>query len=106
MTLFACDHALNAHQSLPEFLPSTRVALENLKERIQSNLIHSGGGGSGAMGLPLIYALAEMDLMEDMVGCLEEMLAVCRELFGSSSWISANSDVPLELSMSEHEQFQ
>ncbi|TFL06868.1 hypothetical protein BDV98DRAFT_1716 [Pterulicium gracile] len=103
MTLFACDHSLNTHQALPEFLPSTRAAVESLKEGIQTNLmIHRQSEESGPLGLSLIYSLAEIDLMDDIVDCLEGLHAVCRELFGSSSWYSSFSRGAVMRERSEH----
>jgi hypothetical protein len=40
------------------------------------------------MGLSLVYALAESEVMGDIVDTLEELLDLTRQLFGVSEWLT------------------
>lgn len=40
------------------------------------------------MGLSLVYALAESEVMGDIVDTLEELLDLTRQLFGTSEWLT------------------
>lgn len=41
------------------------------------------------MGLSLVYAFAETEVMTDVVDTLEELLDLSRQLFGTSAWLTA-----------------
>jgi len=40
------------------------------------------------MGLSLVYAFAEKEVMEGVVDALEELLDLSRQLFGTSAWLT------------------
>jgi hypothetical protein len=37
-------------------------------------------------GMSLVYSVAEREVMRDMVDTIEELLELCRQLFGTSAW--------------------
>lgn len=40
------------------------------------------------MGLSIVYAFAESEVMKDIVDSLEELLDLSRQLFGTSAWLT------------------
>ena len=46
-----------------------------------------------AMGLSLIYALAEMEVLKHMVCTLEELLELTGRLFGTTAWLTHSQHV-------------
>ena len=52
------------------------------------------------MGLSLVYAFAEGEVMNDIVDTMEELLDLSRQLFGTSAWLTTQQPWP-ELSVQE-----
>ncbi|KAJ4483288.1 hypothetical protein J3R30DRAFT_3447405 [Lentinula aciculospora] len=102
VSLFACEQVFGARHPLPQFLPSYRLALEHLKRSIDLHIRNTREKIHGPLGLSLIYALAETNIMTDIVDTIDELLELSRELFGTAAWF----DGPLDLipTMSLHEQ--
>jgi hypothetical protein len=48
------------------------------------------------MGLSLVYAFAESEVMEDIVDTLEELLEISRQLFGTSAWLTTQQPWPVD----------
>ncbi len=44
-----------------------------------------------ALGLSLVYAFAEQEVMQNLVDTLEELLEVTGRLFGTSAWLTHES---------------
>lgn len=89
VSLFACEHVFKARQPLPQFLPSSRQALSQLERHVKEQIGQRRQAGGGAqMGLPLVYAFAESEVLNDVVDTLEELLDLSRQLFGTSSWLT------------------
>ncbi|CCM06383.1 uncharacterized protein FIBRA_08642 [Fibroporia radiculosa] len=88
ITLYACQHAFRARESLPQFLPSPRHALDNLEEHIQQSIRNAREANVNAMGLSLVYAFAEQEVLRHMVDTLEELLELTGRLFGTSAWMT------------------
>ncbi|OBZ75721.1 Uncharacterized protein C26F1.08c [Grifola frondosa] len=91
LTLFACQHAFRAREPLPQFLPSARHAFTNLETQVQECIRCAREEDPHAMGLSLIYAFAEQEVMKDMVDTLEELLELSGRLFGTSAWLTQES---------------
>lgn len=47
------------------------------------------------MGLSLVFAFAEREVLKDLVETLEELLDLCRQLFGSSAWLTEPMSQPV-----------
>jgi len=45
------------------------------------------------MGLSLVYAFAEKEVMEGVVDALEELLDLSRQLFGTSAWLTTQQSL-------------
>ncbi|KAH9977258.1 hypothetical protein BGW80DRAFT_1435937 [Lactifluus volemus] len=88
ISLYACDHAFRAHQPLPQFLPSVRHARRTLMLHIAPNLHQS----QRAHGLSRVYASAEGEVLLYMVDTLENLLNICRTLFGTAEWLTGPAD--------------
>ncbi|KIJ69535.1 hypothetical protein HYDPIDRAFT_145711 [Hydnomerulius pinastri MD-312] len=88
LTLFASEHVFRARQPLPQFLPSARQALEVLTAQIELRLWQAMEEDRSLMKLSLVYSLAEREVMKDMVDTLEDLLELCRQLFGTSAWLT------------------
>ncbi|EGO29517.1 hypothetical protein SERLADRAFT_359518 [Serpula lacrymans var. lacrymans S7.9] len=88
ISLFACEHVFRARQPLPQFLPSSRQALDVLTNQIESRIQHALEEDKSLVGVSLAYSLAEVELMKDMVDTIEDLLELCRQLFGTSTWLT------------------
>ncbi|KZT66828.1 hypothetical protein DAEQUDRAFT_729793 [Daedalea quercina L-15889] len=93
ITLYACQHAFRAREPLPQFLPSPKHALENLEAHVQDSIRRAREEDPHAMGLSLIYAFAEMEVMKHMVCSLEELLELTGRLFGTTAWLTHSQHV-------------
>lgn len=95
ITLYACQHAFRAREPLPQFLPSPRHALEILETHVQDRIWKARDEDACAMGLSLVYAFAEQEVMKNMVDTLEELLALCSRLFGTSAWLTQDQHLSM-----------
>lgn len=86
VSLFACEQAFGARQPLPQFLPSAQQALRNLQSHVDARIQQSRAEGLNDLGLSLVYAFAEADILTNLVDTVEELLDLSRQLFGTSSW--------------------
>jgi hypothetical protein len=48
------------------------------------------------MGLSLVYAFAEKEVMEGVVDALEELLDLSRQLFGTSAWLTTQQPISVD----------
>ncbi|KZT03579.1 uncharacterized protein LAESUDRAFT_659459 [Laetiporus sulphureus 93-53] len=88
ITLYACQHAFRAREPLPQFIPSPKHALENLEHHVQDSIRQAREEDAYAMGLSLVYAFAEQEVLKNMVVILEELLENTGRLFGTSAWLT------------------
>lgn len=72
---------------MPQFIPSARHALDALLNRVEETLHNARSENPHAIGLSLVFAFAEREVLQDLVDTLEELLCLCRKLFGSSAWL-------------------
>jgi hypothetical protein len=100
IALFACQHAFHAREPLPQFLPSARRAFELLEEHVQAR-IDASRDADEALGLSLVYAFAERQVMRSMVETIESLLELTGNLFGTSTWLTQQSH--LSISTRPHE---
>ncbi|KAI0646763.1 hypothetical protein C8Q79DRAFT_907394 [Trametes meyenii] len=101
ITLFACQHAFRAREPLPQFLPSARHAFANLEAHVQECIRHARDEDPHALGLSLVYAFAEQEVMQNVVDTLEELLEVTGRLFGTSAWLTHESHFSRTSTMEE-----
>ncbi|KAF9489836.1 hypothetical protein BDN71DRAFT_1455486 [Pleurotus eryngii] len=94
--LFAVEQVFRARQPLPQFLPSARLALMTLEMHVEERIRQSREEHLGGLGLPIVYAFAEADVLRELVDTLEDLLELSRQLFGTSSWYSYG---PLDMSV-------
>ncbi|GAW05452.1 hypothetical protein LENED_007313 [Lentinula edodes] len=98
VSLFACEQVFLARHTLPQFLPSYRQALENLKQSIDLHMRNTREKLHGPMGLSLVYALAETNILTDIVETIDELLELSRQLFGTAACIVLiNLEMPGQL---------
>ncbi|KAG0705229.1 hypothetical protein DFH29DRAFT_800614 [Suillus ampliporus] len=88
LSLFASEHVFRARQPLPQFLPSARQALETLESQIEASMRRAIDEDESVRGISLAYSVAEREVMRDMVDTIEELLELCRQLFGTSAWLT------------------
>ena len=88
ITLYACQHAFRAREPLPQFLPSARHAFTNLESHVQDCISEARAQEASALGLSLVYAFAEQEVMQHLVDTLEELLELTGQLFGTSAWLT------------------
>lgn len=91
IALFACQHAFKAKEPLPQFLPSARHALNTLETSMQESIRKARQEDPQAMGLSLVYSFAEQEVLRNTVTMLETLLEVTGSLFGTSAWLTSDS---------------
>ncbi|KAL0578438.1 hypothetical protein V5O48_003537 [Marasmius crinis-equi] len=104
VSLFACEQVFGARQPLPQFLPSSRQALVRLHSELGHHLKQTREDQTGPQGLSVVYTLAEAVVMADLVRTIEELLDLCRQLFGTTSWFSDHPSLDLTTMISTHEE--
>ncbi|KAI0688742.1 hypothetical protein BC835DRAFT_1407984 [Cytidiella melzeri] len=91
IALFACQHAFRAREPLPQFLPSAKHALEILETHVQERVLGVQERDIHALGLSLVNAFAEQEVMRNMVFTLEALLESTGSLFGTSAWLTQDT---------------
>lgn len=91
IALFACQHAFRAREPLPQFLPSVRHAFDTLEDHVQERINQAQDEDPEVLGLSLVYAFAEQQVMRNMVDTLEALLDLTGSLFGTSTWLTHDS---------------
>lgn len=99
--LYACQHAFRAREPLPQFLPSARHAFANLESHVQDCIHRARELEPHALGLSLVYAFAEQEVMQNLVDTLEELLEQTGRLFGTSAWLTHESHFSRTSTMEE-----
>lgn len=100
VSLHACEHAFRARRPLPQYLPSSRHALKFLVSHIEDSINEVRARDSHALGLSLAYTLAEIEVLKNLVDCMESLLDVAKTLFGTAAWLT---EAPTWKTMSEHD---
>ncbi|KAH7908025.1 Fusaric acid resistance protein-like-domain-containing protein [Hygrophoropsis aurantiaca] len=88
IALFASEHVFRSRKPLPQFLPSSRQALENLVTQVEQRIQIAIENDHSFVGLSVVYSFAEREVMHDLVDTVEELLELCRQLFGTSAWLT------------------
>lgn len=94
VSLFACEQVFMARQPLPQFLPSARQALQILEGQVEERIQEARKKDPFAMGYSLVYSFAETEAMRNFVDTVHELLDICRDLFGTASWMVTPSALP------------
>jgi len=115
ISLFACETAFGTHESVPQFLPSPRHALDALirekdlaldqtkrptftRTNTPVTIIFAPGPTTATQitppdrNLAVMFSLAENALLAEFVACLESILDIARKLHGTSTWASLEED--------------
>lgn len=87
LALFACEHAFRSRRALPQVLPSPRRALEVVSSEMMDTL------RAEARATDVGYAMAENEVLVEMVSALEGLVQVARGLFGTSEWLHGVDDI-------------
>ncbi|KAG8735520.1 hypothetical protein FRC10_010422 [Ceratobasidium sp. 414] len=85
IVLFTCEHAFRSRRPLPQMLPSPRRAFETLSREMMEAL------QDAPRATDIAYAVAENEVLEEMIEGLENLISVTRELFGTSQWLFEGS---------------
>ncbi|CAE6439049.1 unnamed protein product [Rhizoctonia solani] len=93
LALFACEHAFRSRRALPQVLPSPRKALDALNVELMEAL------QSEARATDIGYAMAENEVIEEMVRAVEGLVQVTRGLFGTSAWLNGFDDLHLGIGL-------
>ncbi|KAF8599056.1 hypothetical protein BDV93DRAFT_477885 [Ceratobasidium sp. AG-I] len=83
IVLFACEHAFRSRRPLPQMLPSPRKAFEALSREMMESL------QDAPRATDIAYAVAENEVLEEMVDALDNLILVTRELFGTDEWLES-----------------
>ncbi|TFK42866.1 hypothetical protein BDQ12DRAFT_644760 [Crucibulum laeve] len=102
ISLFSSEQVFRARQPLPQFLPSCRVAYYALERQVEERIRVSRHEGAEPLGLPMVYAFAEMRVLGEMVDTVEELLDVTRQLFGSLSWLCPSDSIDITTAWGMH----
>lgn len=85
IVLFACEHAFRSRRPLPQMLPSPRKAYEALAREMMESL------QDAPRATDIGYAIAESEVLDEMVEALETLTTITRELFGTNTWLMDGS---------------
>ncbi|KDN37443.1 hypothetical protein RSAG8_10178, partial [Rhizoctonia solani AG-8 WAC10335] len=77
LALYACEHASCSRRGMPQVLPSSRKALDTLNNELTDTL------QSEARATDIGYAMAENEVIEEVVRTVEGLVRVTRDLFGT-----------------------
>ncbi|KAF8633737.1 hypothetical protein AX17_004393 [Amanita inopinata Kibby_2008] len=100
ISLFASEQVFRTRQPLPQFLPSSKLALRALEKAVETSIENLRLGDSDSPDLSLIYIFAELDVLTNLVDTMDELLDLNRELFGKSNWCNLSMSSPF-ISMHE-----
>ncbi|CAE6336631.1 unnamed protein product [Rhizoctonia solani] len=89
LALFACEHAFRSRRALPQVLPSPRKALDVLNNELMDTLQSQG------RATDIGYAMAENEVIEEMVRTVESLVKVTRDLFGTRAWLNGVDNIHL-----------
>ncbi|CEL51517.1 putative protein C26F1,08c OS=Schizosaccharomyces pombe (strain 972 / ATCC 24843) GN=SPAC26F1.08c PE=4 SV=1 [Rhizoctonia solani AG-1 IB] len=89
LALFACEHAFRSRRALPQALPSPRKALDMLSIELMDTLQSQG------RATDIGYAMAENEVIEEMVRNVEGLVKVTRDLFGTRAWLNGVDNIHL-----------
>lgn len=92
IALFACQHAFQTREPLPQFLPSARHAFEVLETSMNESLGLAHEQHRDAFGISLVYSFAEQEVVKELVVSLEELLELSGRLFGTRAWLLPGSE--------------
>jgi len=87
LSLLACEHAFRSRRSLPQCLPSMRMALNQLNQAVERSLGMEYQANPTESGFALIFAHVEHEALTEMVTEIENLLELCRRLFGTAAWM-------------------
>ncbi|CAE6510233.1 unnamed protein product [Rhizoctonia solani] len=93
LALYACEHAFRSRRALPQVLPSSRKALDVLNTELMDAL------QSKARATDIGYAMAENEVIQEVVHAVEGLVRVTRELFGTRAWLDGVDDVQLGIGL-------
>ncbi|QRV99790.1 fusaric acid resistance-like protein [Ceratobasidium sp. AG-Ba] len=85
IVLYTCEHAFRSRRPLPQMLPSPRKAFEALSREVME-AVHNAPRATD-----IAYAVAENEVLEEMIEALENLISVTRELFGTNQWLFEGS---------------
>jgi hypothetical protein len=88
MALYACENAFRSRHPLPQFIPSARHAFNTLQMQVTEHIRQAREEDHTSMGLSLVYAFAESEVLRDLIDNIEELLQLSRDLFGSAAWLT------------------
>ncbi|EUC59435.1 fusaric acid resistance-like protein [Rhizoctonia solani AG-3 Rhs1AP] len=93
LALFACEHAFRSRRALPQVLPSPRKALDAFNVELMGAL------QSEARATDIGFAMAENEVIEEIVRAVEGLVQVARGLFGTSAWLNGVDDLHLGIGL-------
>ncbi|KZT58401.1 hypothetical protein CALCODRAFT_508138 [Calocera cornea HHB12733] len=95
MIMFALSHCFRAQMPLPQFLPSSQHALEelieNLRERWVSTHSKSDQVDDTAGDIASLFSLAESEAMTEVAEALDDLTHLTGSIFGSLDWWDGNA---------------
>ncbi|QRW27748.1 fusaric acid resistance-like protein [Rhizoctonia solani] len=89
LALYACEHAFRSRRALPQGLPSPRKALDVLNIELMDALQSQG------RATDIGYAMAENEVIDEMVRTVEGLVKITRDLFGTRAWLNGVDNVHL-----------
>ncbi|EJT98860.1 hypothetical protein DACRYDRAFT_110197 [Dacryopinax primogenitus] len=94
MVMFALSHCFRAQMPLPQFLPSSQHALEELIGSLREHWLNAHKDrldGETASDLGSMFSLAESEAMAEVAEALEDLTHLTSSIFGSLDWWDGNS---------------
>jgi hypothetical protein len=84
LNLFACAAAFRSLRPLPQFLPSSRHALEVLLDAVHDQL------DAPPDSADLVFAFAEAEVLEELVETVVRLVELTRAWFGTQTFLTGD----------------
>jgi len=95
MVMFALSHCFRAQMPLPQFLPSSQHALEeligNLRDRWAAAHAENRRDDEAASDIASLFSLAESEAMAEVAEALDDLTHLTGSIFGSLDWWDGNA---------------
>jgi hypothetical protein len=72
-----------------------RGAFIALEREVEEQILQSAQGEHESVGVSLIYVMAELELLAELVDTIDELVDLTRQLFGTSSWLRGSGRTPM-----------
>ncbi|KZO95734.1 hypothetical protein CALVIDRAFT_150264 [Calocera viscosa TUFC12733] len=86
LILYACEHAFKSQEPVPQFLPSTQQALDELLSGIKDHFQRKDPDKARPSDMAYMFSFAESEAMAEISETLDDLLHLTTSMFGVKEW--------------------